>query len=131
MTVSANDPRQPYVQVADDLRQAIRAGKLKPGERLPSGRKLAEQYGVALLTVQRALDSLRGDNLVMTSRRGTFVQSPGTNTAVKPSGEFSAIMNHLDDLKSSVQQMIEQLDARLTQLENAVHRRRGAQRKDS
>ena len=46
------------VQVADELRAAIGSGRYAPGERLPSHRDLAREYGVALMTMQRALGAL-------------------------------------------------------------------------
>ncbi|ADB31258.1 transcriptional regulator, GntR family [Kribbella flavida DSM 17836] len=74
MTVSSNDPRPSYVQVADSLREAIRSGELPPGTRLPSGRELATQFGVALMTAQKAVDALRAEHLVRSHRgRGVFV----------------------------------------------------------
>ncbi len=56
--MKTNDPRPPYLQVADDLREAIRSGQYEPGQRLPGGRELAKQYGVALMTLQICAASL-------------------------------------------------------------------------
>jgi GntR family transcriptional regulator len=68
------DPRPAYIQIADDLRGQIEAGKYSPGDRLPSNRLLSEQYGVAAETLRQALDVLRGEGLIATqSTRGTFV----------------------------------------------------------
>jgi DNA-binding GntR family transcriptional regulator len=73
-TVSANDPRPPYVQIADDLRRAIRSGELPAGARIDSGRDLAKRYGVALMTVHNALNALKDDGLVVSWQgRGVFV----------------------------------------------------------
>ncbi|MET8117794.1 GntR family transcriptional regulator [Micromonospora sp. NPDC005291] len=72
--VDADDRRPPYVQIADDLRRAIRSGALRPGGRLPSGRALADEYGVAPMTVQNALGVLRDEGLLVSSQgRGVFV----------------------------------------------------------
>jgi GntR family transcriptional regulator len=59
MQVETNDPRPPYVQVADGLRHAIQSGELAAGTKLPSGRELASEWGVALMTLQKAIDQLR------------------------------------------------------------------------
>ena len=68
------DPRPAYMQIADDLRGQIEAGKYGPGDRLPSNRLMSEQYGVAAETLRQALDVLRGEGLIATqSTRGTFV----------------------------------------------------------
>ena len=75
--MTPNDPRPPYVQVADDLRAAIAAGRYAPGERLPSNRDLAQEYGVALMTMQRALGALADEgHVALYKSRGTFVRSP-------------------------------------------------------
>lgn len=68
-------PRQPgepplYQKIADELRQQILDGALAAGDRLPPERNLAEQYGAALMTVRRALGTLREEGLTE-SRRGS------------------------------------------------------------
>jgi GntR family transcriptional regulator len=61
-------------QVARDIEADIRAGRLAPDTRLPSEAELAEQYGVARMTVRRAIAHLRDKGLVITVHgRGTFV----------------------------------------------------------
>ncbi|MFE3052555.1 GntR family transcriptional regulator [Nocardia sp. NPDC059239] len=67
-----DDPRPPYLQVANVLRAAILTRKLAPGEKLPSGPQLAERYGVARMTVQQAIRVLRDEGLVV-SRQGSGV----------------------------------------------------------
>lgn len=66
-----------YEQVADALRQSIRAGRLGPGERLPAKDKLAARYRTSVPTLQRALSELVAEGLI--DRRhgvGTFVRTP-------------------------------------------------------
>jgi GntR family transcriptional regulator len=68
------DPRPPYVQIADHLREQIEDGRYQPGDRLPSISVLVAQYGIATETVRRALGVLRTAGLVEThSTRGTYV----------------------------------------------------------
>src|SRR5690606_4272733 len=89
MKVSQDDPRPPYVQVADDLRRAIEQGEYQVGQRLPAGRKLAKQYQVGLNTAQRAVELLKSDGLVVSyPARGVFVRS--RERGAKPEGESSA-----------------------------------------
>jgi GntR family transcriptional regulator/MocR family aminotransferase len=52
------DERASYLRIADGLRQAIQSGRLKPGERLPSCRRLAVMLGVHRHTVTAAADEL-------------------------------------------------------------------------
>jgi GntR family transcriptional regulator len=40
----------PYQLVAEDLRQQILSGRLKPGEQLPPSRALQERYRIADMT---------------------------------------------------------------------------------
>ena len=73
------DPRAPYLQIADDLRRQIKAGRYQPGDRLPSLPAMSSQYSSASETIRRALAKLRDEGLVATqSTRGTFVlRTPG------------------------------------------------------
>ena len=121
VAVSADDPRPPYLQVADDLRSSVAAGSLEPGQRLPSGRELSEQYGVALMTVQKALTLLRDQGVLVTHQgRGTFVSTEGAKAAERASPEFAAISQKLSELHDLVEETGRQLDARLTALEKAA-----------
>ncbi|GAA2456845.1 winged helix-turn-helix domain-containing protein [Streptomyces macrosporus] len=66
-----------YVAVADHIAARIRAGELRPGARLRSERDLAAEYGVAYLTVRRAMEVLRNRGYVETVHgKGTFVADP-------------------------------------------------------
>lgn len=76
MSLDPDDPRPPYVQVANVLRDAISNGTLHPGEKLPSGSELADRYGVARMTIQNAIRLLRDEGLVVARQgSGTFVRS--------------------------------------------------------
>jgi DNA-binding GntR family transcriptional regulator len=63
-----------YVQLANDLADRIGQGEFSIGTRLPSEAELAEHYGVAKMTVRRALDVLRERGMVRTLHgRGSVV----------------------------------------------------------
>lgn len=67
-------PSYPYVQVAGNLEDRIRSGELAPGARLPSERALAEEYGIALGTLRKAVRILRDKGLlIVTPSLGVFV----------------------------------------------------------
>lgn len=68
-----------YQQIAESIRQEILAGRLQPGERLPSVRELARQWDCTPGTAQRAYQELAQQRLVV-SRPGR-----GTRIADKPS----------------------------------------------
>ena len=63
-----------WEQVAQDLAQEIATGALPPGSRLPSEAELAVIYGVARMTVRRAISSLvEAGKVTRLHGRGTFV----------------------------------------------------------
>ncbi|MBH5129403.1 GntR family transcriptional regulator [Streptomyces sp. PU10] len=66
-------PLLKYEQIADDLRTRIANGEFGAGELLPSGRDLAEQWGVSRATVVKAYDILRHDGLVVARQGSGFV----------------------------------------------------------
>lgn len=119
--VSADDPRPPYVQVAEDLRAQIAAGTLAPGDKLPPARELAVQYEVAMMTAQRALTSLRDDGLLVAQQgKGTFVATGDPAGRAASSPEYTEISRQIGDLRDLVEQTAQRLDARLTALEEAA-----------
>jgi DNA-binding GntR family transcriptional regulator len=64
-----------YAQVAVQIEADIDTGTLPPDTRLPSEAELSEQYGVARVTVRRALDELREHGKVITVHgKGTYVR---------------------------------------------------------
>jgi GntR family transcriptional regulator/MocR family aminotransferase len=63
-----------FLQVARGLAEAVRQGRLRPGERLPGTRSVAEWLGVHRNTVLAAWDELAAEGWITTSpARGTFV----------------------------------------------------------
>src|SRR5689334_6525552 len=62
-------------QLIDLVRSAIERGELRPGEKLPTTRAVAEQAGLNHLTVVRAYRRLAQQGYVTAARgRGTFVR---------------------------------------------------------
>jgi GntR family transcriptional regulator, transcriptional repressor for pyruvate dehydrogenase complex len=62
--------------VAEHLRELIHRGELTPGDRLPPERELAEQLGVARISLREAIRLLRTEGYVVVRRGqagGTFV----------------------------------------------------------
>ena len=57
------DPRA-YVRVANQLRQQITDGALRPGEPTPSITTLAQDHGIARQTAAKALRLLESEGLV-------------------------------------------------------------------
>lgn len=77
-----------YAQVADHIAARIRAGELRPDERLTGERDLAEEYGFALGTIRRAIEELRDRGYVVTlAAKGTYVTQPDKWPAVEGQSE--------------------------------------------
>lgn len=58
-------------QIADVLRERIRAGELKAGDRLPTQAELAEEFDVERGTVRQALRALQEDGLLSNVSKGS------------------------------------------------------------
>ena len=66
-----------YHAIAEDLRARIRSGELLPGAPLDNQRKLARSFGVTLMTLRQALETLERENLIVRRHGlGTFVAAP-------------------------------------------------------
>ena len=109
MSLPMDDPRPPYLQVADALRADVAAGVLKPGQRLPSIRNLSTRFGVAAMTVQNALRQLRDDGITQTTpNRGSFVtaspviEASQSNDAGGVAGEVRLLRTELERLADRV-----------------------------
>ncbi len=66
-----------YEQLIETIRQDILRGHLKPKQKLPAEGKLAEQYGVSIIVIRRAISELVKEGLVEKKQgKGTFVTAP-------------------------------------------------------
>lgn len=64
-----------YQAVVDALAEAIKRGELRPGDRLPPQRKLAQTLGFDLTTITRAYDlAQQRGHIVANGRSGSFVR---------------------------------------------------------
>ncbi|MFI6663235.1 GntR family transcriptional regulator [Streptomyces sp. NPDC050523] len=118
MTVSPDDPRTAYDQVADDLRRRIASGALKPGQRLDGNAKMAERYGVAAMTIRHALGILRREGLIVSQQgRGTFVATDPASP--DPAEEVDGMIDELGEIKAA----LELINSRLDRLEERVAER--------
>ncbi|MDD2706968.1 MAG: GntR family transcriptional regulator [Verrucomicrobiae bacterium] len=66
----------PHVQIEKRFKQLIQTGALSKGQKIPSLRKLADQWGVNFKTVQRAMRHLKEEGIVGGGPRfGMFVKN--------------------------------------------------------
>jgi len=69
-------PKKIYEEVSEILYEKIRAGALKPGDRLDSVEQLAEQLQVSRSAIREALSALKAMGLIEIKQgSGTFVKS--------------------------------------------------------
>ena len=82
-----------YEQLADTLRDKMYAGEYTFGDRLPSERALASEFGISHLTVRRALTMLEEEGLIVRIQgKGTFVKSTRLAVNMQAMGSFSSVL---------------------------------------
>lgn len=70
-------PEAGYQQVARNIRNQIAAGLLRDGQALPSTRDLGEEWGVSVFTINKAMELLIKEGLVISKERsGRVVNAP-------------------------------------------------------
>ena len=61
-------------QIVDHIAGAVERGDLRPGEKLPGGRELAEDWEVGYSTITDAMKLLTASGVLVTGQgKGTFV----------------------------------------------------------
>ncbi|MGW2919593.1 GntR family transcriptional regulator [Streptomyces angustmyceticus] len=67
----------PYRRIVDAIRHRIDTGELTPGDRVPSTRRITQEWGVAMATATKVLTTLRQEGLVRAVPGvGTVVAEP-------------------------------------------------------
>ena len=81
--IISNTGGQPiYEQICRQIKGAIAAGKLKPGEPLPSIRALARDLRISVITTKRAYEELERDGFICTQAgKGSFVAAQDAELA--------------------------------------------------
>ncbi|MEO3799338.1 GntR family transcriptional regulator [Nonomuraea sp. B1E8] len=78
----------PYARIVADIKRRVADGELRPGERVPSTRQLARDWGVALATASKALALLAREGVVIAEPRvGTVVAEPRGRARAESRGE--------------------------------------------
>ena len=89
------DPRMKYARIVAHVEEAIAAGELAPGDRLPAERELAAEHGVSRMTVRQALQTLESRGLLRRAigrSGGSFVAQPKLERDL---GTFSGLSEQL------------------------------------
>ncbi len=78
--LEASADRPAYLQIVDQVRYGAAAGRIRPGEALPSIRQLAEQLRINRNTVDKAYRELHRLGVIKTARgRGAFLSDSGAD----------------------------------------------------
>lgn len=107
-------------EIAEQLRQAVASGSLRPGDKLPGEHELAASFDVARGTVREALRTLAASGLVKStrgSRGGTFVTVPEAEWVAEQLSDLLGLWFQVGDIS-----LAEVNDARAV-LEDACVRR--------
>ena len=104
-----------YIQITNTIKLQIVTNQLKPGDKLPTVRDLAEIVGVNPNTVQRALSDLEAEGFVYSVRTtGRYVtdnQELITQTRLHlAQKELENFVNNMLDLGFSQDELTERLD---------------------
>lgn len=88
------------VKIASELEQEILAGKLPPGERLPSEEKLCERFGVSRTVIREAIQQLGGRGLLRTLKgSGTYISDPSLESLGNAVESYSVLAEEGDFLE--------------------------------
>ena len=73
-----------YLQIRNQVVLGVADGRLKPGERLPTIRALADEAGVNTMTVNKAFALLKSEGVIIADRRsGARVREPENHEGEK------------------------------------------------
>jgi GntR family transcriptional regulator len=76
--ISAAAPGPLYEQIVGAVKREVAAGRLQPGEPLPSVRTLAAELVVSIITVKRAYEELEREGILFSRQGlGTFIAESG------------------------------------------------------
>jgi len=97
----AQRPRASHREVADELRSRITSGLLRPGQRMPTQAKLADEFGVERGAVRQALRILQSEQLLANVSKGSpatvaqNVTTPLTGPQAPPQPTMATLANRI------------------------------------
>ncbi|MEU4530008.1 TetR/AcrR family transcriptional regulator C-terminal domain-containing protein [Micromonospora ureilytica] len=72
-------PEAPYLRIVEEIRRRIAAAELRPGDQVPSARRISQEWGVAIATATKVHAALR--------QQGLTEARPGVGTVVASAPE--------------------------------------------
>ena len=86
--IKSNSTSSITQQEADQIREAIKSGRIKAGERLPTEMEIAEQLGMSRGVGKKAYAKLKGQGLFVNGQVGRIV-APAKGQKVAPRSKSS------------------------------------------
>ena len=105
-----NSDRPIYQQIRDQIVVGIAQGQLRPGEKLPTVRALADEAGVNMMTVSKAYQLLKQEGYITTDRRSGTVVSPRQDHQTVPEQTIGRLKLALSELRVAGWQTEQVLD---------------------
>lgn len=105
VAISDTDPVPVYRQIVDAVRSEIAAGRLKPGESLPSVRELAANLKVNVNTVHKAYQVLRQMRIVVVRQARGVIVAPGVLEVLGSSENARILGERIDDLLAEAKRL--------------------------
>ena len=84
-----------YLQICDGIGEAILAGTLKEGDRIPSVREYGAEIGVNPNTVARSYERLTDTGVIFTKRGLGYFVAEGAKKAVKNAAKKEFLENEV------------------------------------
>ena len=85
-----------YIQIHDEIKHQIETGLFEVGQRLPSERVMAEQFGVSRMTLRQAVTSLVEEGILTRHvGSGTYVASDRVREKMRGTTSFTEIVQNL------------------------------------
>jgi GntR family transcriptional regulator, transcriptional repressor for pyruvate dehydrogenase complex len=100
------DRRRAFEQIIFRIEEALLSGALRPGDKLPSERDLAESFGVSRPSVREALRALEVFGVVV-ARQGTGEGAGSIVTNSAAAGVTSALRLHIALLQIPTREVVE------------------------
>ena len=76
-------PQKYYMQIARQIKELIKDGRLKIGDKLPAERTLAEEFGASRATIREALSALEMLGLIVCkSGQGNFINADASEGTI-------------------------------------------------
>ena len=100
LTFDFSSPVPIYMQIRNQVVVGIAEEKLKPGEKLPTIRALAEESGINMMTVSKAYQLLKQEGYIITDRRSGAVVAPRGKAVVRQES-LDALRLNISELRLS------------------------------